>query len=158
MEKYNFNSLFAKTKGQPIKYNGKTLYLSYNIQIKYKSKILVTLEKTNSHYIQGIGIMGGHIVFGTKQRKSLFLETFTVPPNKRFFKRKALPFSYEVTCNNKKNVLHIYNVALVKNRQEYWTNGCAMIVNEIDNGYRFMCNDFQFNDDFNDIIFKVEYL
>jgi hypothetical protein len=102
--------------------------------------------------------MGGHIVFGTKQRKSLFLETYTVPPNKRFFKRKVLPFSYEVTCNNKKNVLHIYNVALVKNRQEYWTNGCAMIVSEINNGYRFNCNDFQFNDDFNDIIFKVEYL
>jgi len=42
--------------------------------------------------------------------------------------------------------------------KQSWHNGAAMIVEEIPHGRRYRCNDGYADDDFDDIIFRLERL
>ena len=153
---FDFNSLFKKSLGKPILYKGQELILADKIPVNYDEKLRITIESTNSKYIQGVGISDNIEIFGQKVGKAVVWEYYSVPPENRENTRNQLPYSFEVICKNKKGEIFIYNMAEVDGRQDYWNFGCAMIVENIENGKRYKCNDWQPNEDFNDIIFRVE--
>jgi hypothetical protein len=43
-----------------------------------------------------------------------------------------------------------------KGTTEAWVGHAAMIVEELPNGRRYRCNDSQRDDDFDDLIFRIE--
>jgi hypothetical protein len=67
----------------------------------------------------------------------------------------------EVTCHTRDGHIHIYNVW---NDGNLWhaihgrRNGAGMTVEEISNGFRYHCNDGYPDEDFDDIVFRVERL
>jgi hypothetical protein len=57
------------------------------------------------------------------------------------------------------SIINIYNLWDCGNGVVHsWLNGAAMIVEEIPNGRRYRCNDAEADDDFDDIIFRLERL
>lgn len=55
------------------------------------------------------------------------------------------------------SVIRIYNAWDCGNGVvDFWLNGAAMIVEEIPNGRRYRCNDGEPDDDFEDIIFRLQ--
>lgn len=156
MDKFDFNSRFSESKGEPIYYNGKAIILSDKVPAMFNERFLVTIEETNSILIQGIGLSGDIEVFGQKGKRSMILESFSIPPDQRARVRSKLPFEFEVISKSKKGFITIYNMAIEDGRQEWWVYACGMIKEEIENGFRYRCNDKQPNDDFNDIVFKIE--
>jgi hypothetical protein len=153
---FDFNRLFAEGKGGPIIYKGQTLHLMDKIPAKLGETFVVTIESTASKYPQGVGISEGVGVFDEHVKQAVVWEFFSVPPKERRHTRSRLPFSFEVICKNKSGFLAFYNMAEVDGRQQWWYYGCAMIAEDIPDGRRYRCNDWQPNDDFNDIVFRVE--
>ena len=52
----DFSELFIKTKGNPIQYKGKVLVMVDDIPFEDGNQFLITFEKTNSEWRQGIGL------------------------------------------------------------------------------------------------------
>jgi hypothetical protein len=154
---YDFNRLFVENKGGPITYKGQSLVLSDKVTASFGEIFTVTIESTQSRFPQGVGISEGVEVFGQRTKKAVVWEYFSVPPQDRIRVRSRLPFSFEVICRNKQGFLHFYNMAEVEGRAR-WEYAAAMIVDDIPTGRRYRCNDWQPNDDFHDVIFRVERL
>ena len=115
----------------------------------------VTIESTASPYIQGIGFSEGVEVFGKNEKKAVVFEHFSLPPEERERRKSSLPFRFTVTCRSKRGHVQFYNMALENGRQSWWHAGSAMIVEDLSDGRRYYCNDFELDDDFDDLIFTV---
>lgn len=151
----NFGQLFIESKGAPISYKGKSLIMLDRIPAKLGERFLVTIESTKAEYPQGIGVSEGVEVFGAKGKRVVVWEYFSLPLEERQTKRSALPFTFEVTCRNKKGRLAFYNMTEFMGRQEWWHGGSCMIASDIPGGKRYHCNDFALDDDFDDLVFTV---
>jgi hypothetical protein len=155
IEKYDFGSQFIKSKEQPIEYDGKQIVMIDRVPAKLNEEFVVTIESTNSLHPQGVGISEGVEVFGEKNKRAVVFEYVSLPPDERKANKSKFPFSFKVKCRNKKGFITFYNMCLFQGRQEWWHGGAGMIVEDIENGKRYYCNDFELNDDFDDIIFTV---
>ncbi len=152
---FDFGSQFIDSKGEPIKYKDKTLIMIERILVQAEDILQITIEETNSDYIQGIGISEEVEVFGNRGKKTVIFEYVSIPPKKRKRLKSKLPFSFEVKAIHN-GYISVYNMCLVNGHQSWWHNGsCMYKVEEVD-CLRFYCNDFQPNDDFNDLIFSVK--
>ncbi len=151
----NFNLLFRETKGKPVMYAGRHLVLSDRVPAKLGQRFNITIESTSSKYAQGVGISEGVTVFGELVKRAVVWEYFSVEPSKRQFSGSILPFEFQVECRNKSGFLSFYNMAEFQGRQEWWSAGSCMWVEQLTNGRRYHCNDFELDDDFDDIIFTV---
>jgi hypothetical protein len=144
---FDFNKLFAETKGQPIKYKGFTLWKSDNFPIGKKTKIRVIFESVNSKWRQGISLSTDK---GIKVKGKFFKRGFGIW-------RDTAPDVTECICYSKNGVLRVWNVwdtgdGVVESRHY----GAAMIVEQLPNGRRYRCNDGYPDDDFDDLIFRIE--
>jgi hypothetical protein len=151
----NFGELFIASRGQPLSYGSKTLLMLDRFPAKLGERLLVTIESTESPWPQGIGMSSGLEVFGSRERRAVVWEYFSVQPEDRERIRSNLPFSFEVTCRNKSGFVSFYNMTEIHGRQEWWHGGSCMVSSEIDGGRRYLCNDFELDDDFNDLVFSV---
>jgi len=151
----NFGALFIQSKGQPILYAGRLLQMLDKFPANTGETLEVTIESTASKFLQGVGFADGIEIFGQREKKAVIFEHFSLPPEEREKTKSQLPFTFSVTCRNRKGHVSFYNMTLVDGRQEWWHAGSAMIVEEIENGRRYRCNDFEFDDDFDDMIFTV---
>lgn len=134
----NFGELFRQGRSAEIQHQGRTIMLLDRVPAKLGEKFVVTLERTASPYVQGVGMSEGVEVFGERQMT-----------------RSKLPFSFEVTCRNKAGYLSFYNMAEVQGRQEWWHAGSCMMAQDIPDGRRYHCNDIELDDDFDDLVFSV---
>jgi hypothetical protein len=153
---FDFGRRFMESKGQPVTHGDRLLLMMDRFPANLGEEFLVTIESTASSYIQGVGFAENVEVFGQKEKKAVVFEHFSVLPEERAQTKSRLPFSFTVTCRSKKGFISFYNMALVGDRQEWWHAGSAMVVEEIDGGRRYHCNDFEFDDDFDDLVFTVK--
>ena len=145
----SFQELFTESKGQPINYKGKEIKLADKvILISNEIALKITLISTNSKWRQGIVLetKGGFHV--NKQKIS----------NKIVLWEDTAPKQVEIKIKSKDKVLFIYNVWNTGDETtHYWHYGAALYTEQISNIIMFYCNDGQPNDDFTDLVFKVEY-
>lgn len=152
----NFGQLFIKSRGKPIKHAGRTLIMADKLPAKLGDRFTVTIESTRSPYPQGVGVSEGVEVFGERVKRAVILEYVSLSPELRTKKRSDLPFSFEVTCRNKKGSLSFYNMAEIQEGHlNWWHGGSCMIAEDIPGGRRYRCNDFELDDDFDDLVFTV---
>ena len=52
----SFEEFFEKSKAQPIYYKGNKLFLADKFSISNGDRIVISIESTNSEYIQGVSI------------------------------------------------------------------------------------------------------
>ena len=151
----DFGRRFMESHGLPIEHGGKMLIMLDEVPAKLGDRFLVTIERTSSPYPQGVGVCDGVEVFGERARRAVIWEYFSLPPDLRETERSRLPFSFEVTCRNKRGSLSFYNMAEYRGRQEWWHGGSCMIAERIAGGHRYHCNDFEMDEDFDDMVFSV---
>lgn len=165
----NFSELFFESKGQPINYNGKTLILSDKFPVKNGDTLVISIEKTNSDFRQGlcVDITGycecdGEIFKQGKGIRMLFWEDTAPKQIKlRVFTDKDFVRVENIWERINSYLVNGANGEVIEKTSKSITsriNGAAMIVEEIENGRRYRCNDGVPDDDFDDIIFTVQRL
>ena len=145
-----FQTLFEKANGQPILYKGKELVQLDKINLSANTIALkITFLSTDSKYTQGIVLRtkGEFEIEGTRLSKMTVLWEDTAPKE------------VDIMVRSKDKMLYIYNAwKTEKCAFESWYNGAAIYIEEIDGAKIFHCNDGFPDDDFNDLVFKVEFL
>ena len=145
----SFQSMFFASKGKPISYMGKTLVLIDEFPLNGSRTIRVVFEATGGKYRQGIALN--------------YDGSFRV--NDQLIKGKGGLVLWRNTAPDEVciDLVGTTNAVLVSNA---WAtkdgtvharhNGAAMIVELLPNGRRYRCNDGLPDDDFDDLIFRVE--
>ena len=153
----SFSEFFIKSKGQPIEYKGKVLKRVDKFPVSDGDILIISIEKTNSKDLQGVAIditgsceMNGKIWKKGKGVNMIFWEDAT----------EFDPKHIEIKIFTKKDFVWIQNIwedinYLGKKSIDYGRYGAAMIVEEIENGRRYKCNDWRPDENFDDIIFTV---
>jgi len=149
-----FQELFMQSKGQPISYKNKEIKMVDKINISsQKVKLKINFISTNSNYKQGIAVdTKGYIEIDEqifKNRKMIFWED-------------TAPKVIELIVKSKDNVLIIHNIweqtdHLGNKSTFYCYNGAALYLEKVSETTTiYHCNDGEPDDDFDDLIFKVE--
>jgi hypothetical protein len=145
----SFQAMFMESKGKPIQYQGNTLVMIDHLPTSGCRAIQVVFESSNSRWRQGIRVksegklqVNGQVVAG---KKGMVLWEDTAPQ------------TVEIELVGNPSTVGIYNAwDAGSGRIDAWHNGAAMIVEELRNGRRYRCNDGEPDDDFDDLIFRVE--
>jgi len=143
----SFQEMFEKSKGKPIDYNGQTLVMADNFPREGATKFRLVFITCNGDWRQGVGLSfeGKFKVNDRIVRRGLLLWYDTAPQTVEF----------EVV--GKGSTIEVRNVWDVGNGViESWHNGAAMTVEAVPNGRRYWCNDGFPDDDFDDIVFRLE--
>ena len=157
----NFSELFFQTKGQPIRYKENTLVMVDQFPFENGDQILIIFEKTNSKWKQGIGfiLFGFFEVDGKRYPDRIVLWEDTSP------KEQIITLFYESTKRKQPKGITAKGLLAIKNiwdtgtgTIQSWFGGAAMIVEEIENGRRYRCNDGHPDENFDDIVFTVQRL
>lgn len=163
----NFCNIFAEAKGNPVFYNGNRIIRIDKFPIKNEDILIASIEKISSSYRQGLCIdITGYCEFEGqiyKQGKGI----------RMLFWEDTAPKQIILKIFTKIDFVKIYNIwetisyvtlstptgepfKKEMKRVDYSYNGAAMIVEEIENGRRYRCNDGYPDDDFDDIVFTVQ--
>ncbi len=144
----NFDPLFCKSTKCPVAYRGKSLWRLDRIKVKNKQVLRIIFESVNSEYRQGIA-------FDTD-------DTFGVAG--QLFKRMIVLWSDTAPSESEITVYTKTNECRVKNVWDHgdgvmrsWHSGAAMIMEDLPNGRRYRCNDGYPDDDFDDLVFRIEW-
>jgi hypothetical protein len=138
-----------ETRGQPIVYQGKTLFLMDNFPTENSAQLRVYFETCDGEWRQGVSLcvdgeleVNGRVV---GKHKQVVLWNDTAP--------RVVELGLPANANR----IEVHNVWDSGNGMtDAWHNGAAMIVEEIPNGRRYGCNDGLADDDFDDIVFRIE--
>lgn len=149
-----FADMFTEP-GQPINYKGKNIYSADFIYGPKEFKAVVSIISTDSKYKQGLSLnmagMKGEIAYdGKKITKGGFK-----------FWEGEVPKQFVIGVKIEKGVLLINNFC-----DNTGTGSCvsgfsgfAMIIENIsERKKRYYCNDFEPDDDFDDLIFDIEFI
>lgn len=150
----NFQRLFNESKGQPILYKYKWIFLSDKMDVLGKIvKVEYEILNTNSEWIQGIMFKGVGVfeVNGSKNKMKTLRDGIV-------FWENTAPQKLAFLFQPKEMELHIYNVwkRSEKSYTDAWTNGAAMYKELLDNKIIYHCNDGHPNDDFSDLTFSIK--
>lgn len=143
-----FEHQFVQSNGGPISYNGATLVLLDRFAIRPGGTLRLTFESSAGPWRQGVLLRtdGSFTINDQVLKKSVLLWRDTAPEEVLF------------RVNSKKGSLEVNNVwDMGDGAVHYWHNGAAMIVDEIPTGRRYRCNDGHPDDNFTDLIFRLEH-
>lgn len=152
MDNISFEKSFIASKGKPIIFNGKEIFLIDRIQIEKKQQVKVEFIATNSEWRQG---------FVLKTKGVFRIEGFhDIPKPLVFWEDESLRADEsKITVISDSKELIVYNVWDVGNgTMHYWHNGAAMEVVVEGNVRNYYCNDGYPDADFDDLVFRLELL
>lgn len=165
----SFDELFIASKGQPITYNDRRLVLADKFPVNNGDTLIAAIEKTNSEWPQGfyIDITGscecnGKVFKQGKGIKMLFWQKTATPQIKlKVFTKKD--FVWVANIWEKTSIYTVRDsddniIQKESKSMDYGHHGAAMIVEEIENGRRYRCNDGHPDDNFDDIVFTIQRL
>ena len=155
-----FSAQFAMANSDVIEYNGKKVHRFLKIEKPGEYLLKFKFISSNSQFSQAIdihygGIKGNMYFLGENitKRKSTFAQAI-------FFEDDIASRCFELELKLKEGWIAICNGSDrdgSKRGCSTLVEGCAMIIEEIkQNHYRFFCNDFENDDDFDDLIFELE--
>ena len=152
---------FQKEMSLEIIYKGQKINRCFNLYKKGKYKLKFTFIKTNSQFIQAIKIFlddfKGNLIFNGNK---------IIIPKKKFpqlnFFEDTAPKEFIVEVDLEDGHLSICNGSDPLGTKQFCHSlvfGCAMIIEHFEhNKYRFICNDHEDDEDFDDLIFEMEII
>lgn len=144
----SFDKEFSEAQGKPVLYNGKALLRLDRLEIGSKATIRVTLEECNSNWHQGVHL---------RVDKGFTVDGKKVKDIRIWYNDEEKTVEYNLETKN--GQLLVWNVWDVGDGVAHsWHNGAAMIIEDISNGKRYRCNDGHPDDNFNDLVFKIEVI
>lgn len=153
-----FSELFEKTNGQSLVYNKKIVRRALIFKGPKKMKIFIHFISRNSKYKQGVSFN----MFTMKGKLSCNGEI--IKKGSFVFWEHSSPKDIEVDVEIKDGELNIFNVSETKDHRGVThmvslNMGMAFYYEEINsNKYRCFCNDWEPDDDFDDLIFDIEFI
>ena len=160
----NLKEKFLSSETAPLStiYNGKKIVAGDRFPITNKEILIITTEKTNSRYRQGFCFeVEGYVKYQNKILKkgrsvNLFLWESEKCYELQFFTKSPTIFIQNAWVGGFDPIKD--PACYIGGREwllhDHW-GGAGMIVEEIENGRRYYCNDGECDDDFDDIIFTV---
>lgn len=139
--------LFEESKGQPVMYKGQKVVRIDCFPIKVGEKIKIVFESVNSKWDQAIRLkIDKELKIENEKGKSFALWKYNAPKE------------IIVECTKTKiGILYVYNGwDTGDGSTDSWLGNSGMIVEECENGRRYRCNDGYPDDDFDDLIFRIE--
>lgn len=143
----SFQDMFEQSGGKPIEYQGKTLVMMDVFPTEGAVRLRLVFETCNGEWRQGARLwfngkfkIGGQII-----NRAIVLWQDTAPKVVEF---EVAPKAADV------NVKNIWDVG--DGVVHSWHNGAAMIVEQLPEGRRYHCNDGFADDDFDDVVFRIE--
>lgn len=156
----DFDQIFATTKERPVRYKDLAIIRSDQFPVNNGDTLIASIEKANSDPRQGFSIdISGHCELDGK----IFKQGKGV---RMLFWADTAPKQIRLKVFTKRGFVRIDNIWEQTNHYlangpqssksvEYWHGGAAMIVEDIENGRRYCCNDGAPDDDFDDIVFTI---
>lgn len=143
-----FEDLFNESDGNPINYKNNVVCLSDKLLVQNNDTFKLTFESTCSEWKQGVSLFvkGSFVIDSKTFKRGINLWEHTAPTLTIFTIVSKKPIDL-VVCN-------IWDIGDGVVHSSH--NGAAMIVEDIRNGKRYLCNDGYPDDDFNDLIFRIE--
>lgn len=145
MTKMNFEALFQKSNGQPVRVDGTEYCLIKRIQLDRPSLLRIEFVSTRPPFKQGIHIEADNkLAINQISEESFLLWEDTAPQT--------------VECLVPGGEVRMWNVWDTGDGiTQSWHNGAAMIVEEKSPTIMlFRCNDGQPNSDCDDLVFRCE--
>ncbi len=150
----SFQQFFEKSSQAPALYRGRMIMIGDTLEVAQEGEsFCITVEYFFGEAQQGIILDTEGLFYIDNQEisKRVILWQDSYPRGKNFF------------VKSKSGKLMIWNAWNFRKSTEsflplvhYGHNGAAMIVQELPNGRRYYCNDWEPDDDFNDLIFRRE--
>ncbi len=144
----SFEEMFLKTKGKPILYQEKILLMVDDFPTEGATNLRLVFDSCNGEWRQGASLRirgNGKIIMNGEEVSHAVCWHDTAPRTVEF------EVTHNVSSIEVKNVWDVGNGVM-----ESWHNGAAMIVEPLLNGRRYLCNDGFADDDFDDIVFRLE--
>jgi hypothetical protein len=143
----SFQDIFEKSAGKPITYQGKTLVMLDVFLTEGATTLRLVFEACNAEWRQGVAIRfdGKLEVNHQVIKRGIVLWHDTAP------QIVDLEMISNVSQIEVKNVWDVGDGVI-----HSWHNGAAMIVETLPNGARYHCNDGLADDDFDDVVFRLE--
>lgn len=144
-----FEKLFIESKGQPIIYKSKELKMIDKISLS-SNKLILDIEfvSTNSKWKQGIVLKtnGDFHVNGQKVPQKIVLWEHTAPKKNT------------IQLNSKDKLLSVYNVWETEDGTvHFWHSAAAFFIEKSNESKIYYCNDGYPDEDFDDLIFKIDF-
>ena len=165
----DFSEEFLESKGEPIIHNGQTLFLSHKFPVMDGDVLEIFIEKTNSDCRQGlcIDIAGSCEIDGKECNAGKGI--------RMLFWEDTSPNQIKLKVHTKKDFVWVENIwekvgvqitaspsgeTITKESKHVESRyyGSAMIVEPIEGGFRYRCNDWRPDENFDDIVFTVQKL
>ncbi len=149
-----FADMFLEPR-KPIDYKGKTVYSADFIDGPKKFKAVFNVISTNSKYRQGFSL---HMY---EMKGKLIYDGNVIQKNGLSFFVDSIPHTIEIDVEIEEGFLFIENFCdnTGTGSMVAGFSGFAMIIEDIDdNKKRYYCNDFEPDDDFDDLIFEVQFI
>jgi hypothetical protein len=147
----DFPLLFEASNCKPVLYKDKFVHISDELPSAPMNKYTLIIEHINSDWEQGIIINSKEAHFRLNDTKeginSLLIWISEVP--KKYIIHIIAPG---------KTPINIWNMWRIdKGATSYGHNGAAIIIEEIEKGRKYFCNDGYPDDDFDDLILTVTW-
>jgi hypothetical protein len=141
----NFESLFAAAEGQPVCYQGREIRLADTLIVRKGDRFRVVFEGADSEWRQAIVLKsrGPMLLAGLPVRSPVVLW---------FGMTRAVHLVME--GDGELTVMNGWDSG--RGVLESGRDGAAMIVDETPARRRYRCNDGYPDDDFNDLVFRIE--
>ncbi|MDX1961851.1 MAG: hypothetical protein SFX18_01780 [Pirellulales bacterium] len=141
-----FERFFKQSNGCPVDYDGQVVNLFDRLQVNDGQEIKVIFESVHSNWRQGIHLSTDGTFEVNKQTAAEIVLWQDTSPREVVLK----VHSQKGECL----VMNIWDTG--NGLLQRGHNGAAMIVEELPNGRRYQCNDGFADDDFDDIVFRLE--
>lgn len=138
--------LFFASKGQPVVYKGNTIHMVDFFGLEHSTSVSFTFEQCAGEWRQGALLRSdGRFTIGERTVDSAIAVW-----------EDTAPRSFDIGVDVSDGLIEVRNIWDTGNGViESWHNAAAMIIELLDNGKRYRCNDGYNDDDFNDIIFSI---
>jgi len=142
-----FQELFEKSAGKPVVYKGRLVMMSDDFPVKGTKCVQLHFEECNGEWRQGVALSckGGFRVNDKAIKNGLVLWQDTAP---QVVTMEVLGCPQTIVV---RNVWDVGDGVI-----HSWHNGAAMIPEPLPTGYRYRCNDGFADEDFDDIVFRLE--
>lgn len=166
----SFQAMFEESKGQPVAYQGHTLVLGDFCPTQGATRFRLVVESCKATRRQGVALDLVHRGQNGKWRRGAspthdgeFVVNGQVCSGRKgiFFWQEDVPGSVEFEVRGDPDGVDVFNVwegqnHLGKRFMDSRRHGAAMMVEELPNGRRYRCNDGEPDEDFDDIVFRLE--
>lgn len=139
--------LFAQEKGHnTVTYKGRLLVRLDRFPVVDGERIRIVFEHVGSRWSQAVRL---------RSDTSLEIDGDEAKDFALWFDNA--PAEIICTCRSKVGEIRVYNAwDSGKGSVDAWIGHAAMIVEELPNGRRYRCNDGYPDDDFDDLVFRIE--